>query len=206
MSDQAREPPPDQPAPHARSATELKSIIEAERRGHPFLLWRDAEGTQQIFTLSECRHATLGRRSSNPIVLSGDGEVSRTHAELELIGEDWTVSDDGLSRNGTFVNGKRITQRRRLVGWGRARVRHDTIVEFRVAAVRAPRRPPSSGSYVADDPGSHRDAAEDPDRALPPVQGGRRIRDTREQPADRKRGVPRCRRRQESPAASVPAI
>ena len=147
MSDQAHELPPDLPAPHARSAPELKSIIEAERQGLPFLLWRDAEGAQQTFTLSECRHATLGRRSSNDIVLAGDGEVSRTHAELELIGEDWTVSDDGLSRNGTFVNGKRITQRRRLAD-GDVLVLGRTIVEFR-APGESSTAATASGSYVA---------------------------------------------------------
>src|SRR5581483_3419412 len=98
-------------APHARSAVELKLIIEAERRGQPFLLWRGVDGTQRIFALQQSRHLTIGRRSSNDVVLDGDGEVSRTHAELELIGEDWTISDDGLSRNGTFVNSKRITRR-----------------------------------------------------------------------------------------------
>ena len=204
MSDQAHELSADLPAPHARSATELKSIIEAERQGLPFLLWRDAEGAQQIFTLSECRHATLGRRSSNDIVLAGDGEVSRTHAELELIGEDWTVSDDGLSRNGTFVNGKRITQRRRLAD-GDVLVFGTTIVEFR-APGESSTAVTSSGSYVPKIQDLTRDAAEGPDRALPPVQGGRRVRDTREQPADRRRGVPRRRRRQESPAASLPAV
>ncbi len=130
MSDQEHEPATAEPAPHARSAAELKIIIEAERQGHPFLLWRDKGGTQQIFALNECRHATVGRRSSNPVVLCGDSEVSRTHAELELVGEDWTVSDDGLSRNGTFVNGKRITQRRRLVD-GDVLVFGRTVVEFR---------------------------------------------------------------------------
>ena len=130
MSDQAHEPARAPPAPHARSAADLKSIIETERKGQPFLLWRNEEGAQQIFVLSERRHATIGRRSSNPVVLSGDSEVSRTHAELELIGEDWTVSDDGLSHNGTFVNGKRITQRHRLVD-GDLLVFGRTVVEFR---------------------------------------------------------------------------
>ena len=36
------------------------------------------------------------------------------HAALERVGDDWTVVDDGLSRNGTFVNGERVTGRRRL--------------------------------------------------------------------------------------------
>src|SRR5919202_3410159 len=38
----------------------------------------------------------------------------RIDAELEAIAGEWTVSDDGLSRNGTYVNGNRISGRTRL--------------------------------------------------------------------------------------------
>ena len=42
--------------------------------------------------------------------------MSGAHAQLERIGgSDWTLTDDGLSRNGSFVNGERVRQRRRLV-------------------------------------------------------------------------------------------
>jgi len=40
--------------------------------------------------------------------------VSRAHALLEPVGEEWTLVDDGLSRNGSFVNGSRIRGRERL--------------------------------------------------------------------------------------------
>ena len=40
--------------------------------------------------------------------------MSRTHATLERLGSDWTIADDGLSRNGTWVNEERVTARRRL--------------------------------------------------------------------------------------------
>jgi pSer/pThr/pTyr-binding forkhead associated (FHA) protein len=36
------------------------------------------------------------------------------HAELERVGETWALVDDGLSRNGSYVNGKRVRGRRRL--------------------------------------------------------------------------------------------
>ena len=36
------------------------------------------------------------------------------HCEIECVGGYWTVSDEGLSRNGTFVNEERIAGRRRL--------------------------------------------------------------------------------------------
>jgi pSer/pThr/pTyr-binding forkhead associated (FHA) protein len=33
---------------------------------------------------------------------------------LERIGEEWTLVDDGLSRNGSYVNGRRVRARQRL--------------------------------------------------------------------------------------------
>ncbi|MGO9956772.1 MAG: FHA domain-containing protein, partial [Solirubrobacteraceae bacterium] len=94
-------------AHQVRSGLELEQIIEAERLGVPFLLWRDADQVQRMFMLEGQESATLGRRSSNDVVLSGDDEVSRTHAQLELIGEDWMITDVGPSHNGTYVNGVR---------------------------------------------------------------------------------------------------
>ena len=47
-------------------------------------------------------------------VLQCGGDLDRVHAALERIGEDWTVVDDGLSHNGTYLNGSRVTSRQRL--------------------------------------------------------------------------------------------
>lgn len=60
-----------------------------------------------------------GPRAHRPPLLqrrvSGmDEEVSRVHAELARVGEDWTLVDDGLSSNGSWVNGERLLGRRRL--------------------------------------------------------------------------------------------
>jgi pSer/pThr/pTyr-binding forkhead associated (FHA) protein len=116
---------------YARSPAELKQVIEAERRGRPFLLWRGDGGQQRIFPLDEHSDGvTVGRRSSCTIALDHDDQVSRTHAQLELVGEEWTVADDGLSRNGTFVNGHRVTARRRLVDGDVMRF-GKTLIEFR---------------------------------------------------------------------------
>lgn len=99
----------------AQSAPELKAQIEAERAGLPFLVYRDGDDRQQIFALStSLKQVTVGRAPAAQIHLEWDTETSRLHAELACIGGDWTVSDDGLSRNGTYVNGERITGRRRL--------------------------------------------------------------------------------------------
>jgi pSer/pThr/pTyr-binding forkhead associated (FHA) protein len=57
---------------------------------------------------------TIGRRPTNDVVLDWDSEISRVHAALERLGDAWTVVDDGLSRNGSYLNGDRVTSRRRL--------------------------------------------------------------------------------------------
>lgn len=119
-----------QRAPHARSAREIKQIIEAERAGGPFLIWRAHKGAQQLAMLCDKRRLTVGRRASCDVLIADDGEVSRAHAELELVGEEWTVVDDGLSRNGTFVNGRRISGRKRLVDGDVLRFGR-TVVEYR---------------------------------------------------------------------------
>jgi len=95
------------------SPAELVERIAAERRGTPFVLFLDAERHQRIVTL-EAEALSLGRDDSCDVALPWDEEVSRVHAVLEPIGGAWTLSDDGLSRNGTFVNGARVRGRRRL--------------------------------------------------------------------------------------------
>jgi pSer/pThr/pTyr-binding forkhead associated (FHA) protein len=107
---------PDPLAPHTATPEELRARIDAERAGLPFLVLRDGEGAQQIVALGDDAPArlALGRNPSNDVSLPWDEEVSRLHAELERIGGEWTISDDGLSRNGTFVNGSRIAGRVRL--------------------------------------------------------------------------------------------
>ncbi|MDQ3647336.1 MAG: FHA domain-containing protein [Actinomycetota bacterium] len=98
---------------HRASASELKQQIEAERLGRPFVVVRDGEDRQRIVSLSGER-LTVGRTGAADLALDWDGEVSRVHAELVRIGGAWTVSDDGLSLNGSYLNGERVTGRRRL--------------------------------------------------------------------------------------------
>lgn len=103
------------PGLHSASPVELKAQIEAERAGESFLVYRDGSDRQQIVTLGEePARFCVGRGAGADISLAWDAEVSHLHAELERIGDDWTVADDGLSRNGTFLNGDRVTGRRRL--------------------------------------------------------------------------------------------
>jgi hypothetical protein len=98
----------------APTAGELKALIEAERAAVPFVHWRDGAGAQRIMMLPAEGRVTIGRRAQSDISLPWDPEVSRAHALLEPIGEEWMLIDDGLSRNGSFINGSRVQGRQRL--------------------------------------------------------------------------------------------
>jgi hypothetical protein len=99
---------------HVATPAEIRARIEAERRGAPFLVYRDADDRQVILGLSGRDHVTVGRRETSDVPLGWDASVSRLHAHLERVGDDWVLVDDGLSRNGTYVNGERIAGRRAL--------------------------------------------------------------------------------------------
>ena len=58
------------------------------------------------YTLQDGSSLTIGRHSENDIVVK-DRSASRHHAFFERKGESLIVHDKG-SRNGTFVNGKKV--------------------------------------------------------------------------------------------------
>jgi pSer/pThr/pTyr-binding forkhead associated (FHA) protein len=111
------------------SATELQTLIHAARRGVPFLFLRDDDGQQVLVTLDDDR-LVLGRAPGSDLEIGWDPRVSGVHAHLERRGPRWTIEDDGLSRNGTFINGDRLRGQRTLrdgdvIGVG------DTVLGFR---------------------------------------------------------------------------
>lgn len=97
------------------SAPELKAQIEAERAGRPFLVYRDGEDGQVILTVEQGSEGLwVGRGDSADLRLGWDEEVSALHAQVEVVRGECTLVDDGLSRNGSFVNGERVQGRRHL--------------------------------------------------------------------------------------------
>src|SRR6478672_1338711 len=96
------------------SAPELKAQIEAERAGRPFLVFRDGGGEQAILAIEANAELWVGRGGSADVQLGWDEEVSALHAQIEVVRDECTLVDDGLSRNGSFVNEERVHGRRHL--------------------------------------------------------------------------------------------
>lgn len=105
---------PRTPAPDRLSPRELQRRLAAEREGKPFLAYRDDAGELVLTELSGEGPITLGRGEDMDVRIGWDPQVSQLHAELRPLGGEWLVVDDGLSRNGTFVEGERVAGRRRL--------------------------------------------------------------------------------------------
>ena len=119
-------------APHRSTPAELQARLEAERRGAPFLLFHDGADRQVIRELAPGT-LTVGRGADCDVALGWDREVSRLHAQLEAAGGRWVLIDDGLSRNGSFVNGERVVGRRTLRDGDRL-VFGETPVVYRAVA------------------------------------------------------------------------
>lgn len=121
----------------AESASEVKALLDQERLGAPFLAYREGEGQLCLRVLGADEPLlTIGRDASCSIALTWDASVSRTHAILERVGSLWTVADDGLSTNGTFVNARRLGSRRRLDDHDVVTV-GDTQIEYRAPGTGA---------------------------------------------------------------------
>ena len=86
------------------------------------------DGREATFPLDETAdRLTIGRGSGIDLRLDSDETVSQLHAELERLGRHWVVSDDGLSRHGSFLNGERIAGRHRLRDGDELRVGSTTL-------------------------------------------------------------------------------
>jgi hypothetical protein len=126
--------------PRPLTPVELQAVIHAERRAESFLMYRDAEGRLQTVALSG--EFTVGRNAEAALSIHWDDQVSGLHAELKELGGELTLVDDGLSRNGSYVNGERVHGRRRLYDGDRLQfgrtvvlVRRPTGGEHRATAV-----------------------------------------------------------------------
>jgi hypothetical protein len=100
--------------PVASSPKELQQVLAAERARAPFLQWRAEEELCILALDTRGGRVAIGRAEDADVALAHDPEVSRTHAILECLGGEWTLIDDGISKNGSFVNAARVLGRQRL--------------------------------------------------------------------------------------------
>lgn len=92
-----------------------------------YLVIEDGPGRGNSFRL-ETQETTLGRLPGNDIVI-GDPKVSRHHAVVVKGPEGFVIRDLG-STNGTFVNGRRVSER--LLAPGDLIVLGDTRLRFQL--------------------------------------------------------------------------
>jgi hypothetical protein len=103
--------PPNPEDPHARHGSTPRELVRmnaAKRRGVPLLTWRDDGDELCITELHAGETCSIGRRATMSIPIGWDAKVSGLHATLECVGGEWVISDNGVSTNGTWVNGERI--------------------------------------------------------------------------------------------------
>ena len=100
-------------APDPPAGGESPEEVAARRRGDPYLVYADNWGRRRVVSLPGAwDRASVGRSLDADIVLGWDEKVSAVHSWLERLGDDWLLVDDGLSRNGSYVNRERVTRRR----------------------------------------------------------------------------------------------
>jgi pSer/pThr/pTyr-binding forkhead associated (FHA) protein len=125
------------------SPAELKQRLAAERSGEPILVYRDRDSRQQIVVLGATEVVTIGRGIECHLQLGWDAKISRVHAELRRVGGEWLLTDVG-SRNGTLLNGVRLTAQRRLKSLDQIRIGHTEIT------FRAPVPPAMTTTHASD--------------------------------------------------------
>ena len=79
--------------------------------------------------------------------MSWDGGVSRYHAAMERVGEGWAIVDEGTSRNGSFLNGRRVIGRLDLHDGDVLRF-GDTVAVYHMPVATPTRRETKPGMTV----------------------------------------------------------
>src|SRR5690242_1880027 len=86
----------------------------------------DSPDARSIRVLLERQSYRVGRSTANELSFPGDQRLSREHLVFERTPEGWTVRDIG-SRNGTWVNGIRLTDAAKLAHGDRITAGHISI-------------------------------------------------------------------------------
>lgn len=117
------QPPPVAPAPEGRR--QIKPV--RGRGGTParLVILEPKERRGTAFAIGE--RVGIGREADNTIVIADDAFISSHHAAV-AVDEGQIVVDDLDSRNGTYLNGAKLTQRHTLHTGDRVQVGY-TVLE-----------------------------------------------------------------------------
>src|ERR671924_358439 len=97
---------------HSATPAELRERIEAERRGRPFLVFRDGDGGQRLLDLAGSERVSVGRGTGNELSLPWDTERTRLRdGDVLRVGQTSIAyrrpeSEDSMP---TQVAGQRLT-------------------------------------------------------------------------------------------------
>jgi hypothetical protein len=157
------------------------------RSGLAFLVHRDADGKQHLTRLGVCRRTGCPWGDRLPPTRRLDGTSRSPEYTRRSSGSatNWTVVDDGLSRNGTFHNGERAGPqapgRRR-----HAAIRRDARGLPESGARRRRGQRHGRRKRAARRSGTLRLTAQGTAGALPALEGCGCLRHAGQQPADRR--------------------
>jgi two-component system cell cycle response regulator len=121
---------PDEPPPRDRrhNATQVVDVDPSSRRTRAVMTVTGGKEAGRVLSLSGGQLVTFGRVDDCTYAFD-DPSLSREHARLLRVGEDWVLKDNG-STNGTFVNDKRITSATSLGDGDRVQLGQGTSLRF----------------------------------------------------------------------------
>lgn len=95
-----------------RFCTECGTRLQEKPKSGPRLVMLYGEGNEVVFPIHQNR-TTIGRDITNHIILR-DEKISKQHAAIVKEAEAYWIADL-KSRNGVFVNGQQVSDRKRLM-------------------------------------------------------------------------------------------
>jgi len=126
------EPPP-QPLVEEETTTRETAVLPAAApwRDRPTLTVMTGLDAGRVYALSRLEHV-LGRGHEADVRLE-DAAISRRHARILREQDESFVIEDLASTNGTFLTGRRVTQRERLAPGERIQLGPDLVLSFSFA-------------------------------------------------------------------------
>jgi two-component system, cell cycle response regulator len=106
---------------------DIADAPDAIRRTNAYLIVITGSGVGTLYKLPK-KEAVIGRSQRAEVKLIDDG-VSRSHARIRADGRKLVVEDLG-SRNGTFVNGKRLDRAVTLFDGDKIQIGRTTVLRF----------------------------------------------------------------------------